>query len=118
MVAPMLPESEKRAAVDHTLTAQFADEAAPAPPLPVPESLDRQRLVEREEHAANVLRLRNVTTMGSAVWPMFFLTDWLMDRYVQPGVFAWFGTLRFLFWLSIVGVNLRLRRAPPPSALT
>src|SRR5262245_21046540 len=43
------------------------------------ETLDSLRArVKQQEHAANVLRMRKLALTGVVLWPVFFVTDWLM----------------------------------------
>ncbi|MBX3273724.1 MAG: serine/threonine protein kinase [Sandaracinaceae bacterium] len=72
-------------------------------------------LLERQEHVANVQRLRSTLTLALAVWPTFIVLDAIVDISVRPGVLLPFAVLRGLFW-PVIGLTVwRLHRAPPPT---
>jgi hypothetical protein len=67
--------------------------------------------VEREEHAANVLRLRKAVLIGCVLWPLYFLMDYLMSAYVDDVPFASYFWLRGAGWLLILAAALILTYA-------
>ncbi len=72
-------------------------------------------LADREEHAANVRRFRTFFAMGAPFWPAFLVTDYLIDRFVEPGVLVPFAIIRAVYFPFIVGVPILLWRRPHPS---
>ncbi len=72
--------------------------------------------IDREEHAANAIRLREALTTGSVLWPLFFGTDVLMHAYAYPNSpLAWHTALRGVVWIMLISAPYWLRRAPLPS---
>jgi hypothetical protein len=76
----------------------------------------RDRDLEREELLANVTRLRRAATVGLIMWPCFGAMDYIVVRFIQPGITLWLGSLRLLGTLCIALVVYRLRRRPPTCA--
>ncbi|HKO93479.1 MAG TPA: serine/threonine-protein kinase, partial [Polyangiaceae bacterium] len=97
--------------------------SAPSTPPPAsrtrddrgPRTLDALRAQqEREEQLGDAQRLRLATSVGLLLWPLFFVTDWLMAGYVHRGSFAAYGGIRLADWaiLALSALWLRQRREP------
>ncbi len=77
--------------------------------------LTREELLEREEHLANVSRLRLVLTLGATMWCLAGVLDIAVKRWVDPSVDLWWmWEMRYGFVAVFVGAILRLRRRPEP----
>jgi len=67
-----------------------------------------------DEHAANVLNLRRVATIGLVAWPLFAFADWFIVAFIQPGR-LWFYLVLRAIGLGVVGAAaLRLHSTPVP----
>lgn len=69
-------------------------------PLRTPNDLHAS--IEHDEHAMNVVRVREAFWIGSFLWPLFFVTDWTMVSHVHEASFASYATIRALAWCGIV----------------
>jgi len=74
------------------------------------EAVERQRAVQREEHVADVLRLRRTLLIGIAVWFGFALVDLLVDRRLHVGRPWYFVGLRLVEVAVYVPAFVVLRR--------
>ncbi|HUH05625.1 MAG TPA: serine/threonine-protein kinase [Kofleriaceae bacterium] len=70
----------------------------------------------RQEHVADVLRLRRAVTAGVLIWIVFGLGDALATMLVQPDALTWLLGIRAAVTVLVVPAMLRLRRPPLPSA--
>ncbi len=68
-------------------------------------------LVDRDEHVANVLRLRKAALIALVTWPLFVLVDWFIVAYVHPGRLWVYLSLRavgmFVLLIAIALINGR-----------
>ncbi len=76
---------------------------------------DRQFLLEEEEHASAILRLRKGTAIGFWTWSLFGIADWVVVSFIEPGSLIRYYSLRALGCLVIFAGWVRLRSKPPPS---
>ncbi len=71
----------------------------------------KDRLVDRDEHVANVLRLRKAALIALVTWPLFVLVDWFIVAYVHPGRLWVYLSLRavgmFVLLIAIALINGR-----------
>ncbi|MFT3925864.1 MAG: serine/threonine-protein kinase [Myxococcales bacterium] len=85
-------------------------------PAQAPQTLDSLcAQVEREEHAGNVLRMRQAAAIGAWLWPCFFATDWLMASFVTPTSWVSYAGLRLAGWIGVIAGYLVLKLPPHPS---
>ena len=81
-------------------------------------ALAREDALEREEHLANVARLRLVLLIGAILWFVNGALDVVIQRWIVPAAdlrFMW--TFRYGYLLVILAAVWRLRRKPEPSPL-
>ncbi len=78
-------------------------------------SLSRDDLLEREEHLANVARLRLVLLIGGVMWFFTGVLDLFVARWIDPSVdLLWMWEVRYAYLAVIFLAVLRLRRKPEP----
>ena len=69
-------------------------------------------LVEKDEHAGNVLRLRKAALVTLIAWPLFALVDWFIVQYVYPGRLWVYAAVRgiglFLLLIAISAIYGRV----------
>jgi serine/threonine-protein kinase len=71
--------------------------------------------VEQEEHAANVLRMRRLTTIALVAWPAFGLVDWFIVAFVNPGRLWVYMLLRGIGILLLGAAAASIFNRPGPS---
>jgi serine/threonine-protein kinase len=71
-------------------------------------------LVERDEHVAQVLRLRKAAFLALIAWPMFAAVDWFIVEFVHPGRLEVYLGLRAvgLFLLLVAIAMIHGRKMP------
>jgi hypothetical protein len=81
-------------------------------------ALTREEALEREEHLANVARLRLVLVVGAVLWFSNGVLDLLVKRWIVPQAdLAFMWAFRYAY-LAVIGAAIwRLRRKPDPSPL-
>ena len=89
--------------------------SAPAPSSGSAPPADEPSFLERQEHLANVRRLRTTLQVALVAWPVFGLIDALIDWLVQPGVLLPLVLIRLAFMPFLAYAVIRLRRRTPPS---
>lgn len=75
--------------------------------------------VARDEHVANVLRLRKGGAIAVVSWPLFGVVDWFIASYVHPGRLWFYLLLRAIGLAFLLFGVLRIyaSRLPSPSGL-
>jgi eukaryotic-like serine/threonine-protein kinase len=80
---------------------------------PLGSTLDRQRAIEIEEHAANVRQLRQALTLGAVLWVGWILIDWMVVTRIEPAPLSVYLVYRAAGWIVVVSAVVILSRAPP-----
>ena len=75
--------------------------------------------VARDEHVANVLRLRKGSAIAVVAWPLFGVVDWFIASWVHPGRLWFFLLLRAIGLAILLFGVLRIyaSRLPGPTGL-
>ncbi len=78
-------------------------------------SLAQSGAIERQEHAADVARMRAVLVVALPMWVACVVVDWSIVRFIEKTDIAYFWSLRGIHTVVIALALARLLRAPDPS---